>query len=103
MGNSIFNQDSNTGSSHSDVVKKAMSYSFKTMKSTSLGNIWVTDFLRDVKAGADGTHLTTTSAKRYIDHIVNLFKLIGEKSGIGPVQVQNQLTAPAPAMTPTRG
>ena len=86
--------------SHSDVVKKAMSHSFKTMKSTSLGNIWVTDFLRDVKAGADGTHLTTTSAKRYIDHIVNLFKLIGEKSGIGPVQVQNQLTAPAPATTP---
>ena len=87
--------------SHSAVVKKAMSHSFKTMKSTTLSNIWVTDFLRDVKAGADGTHLTTTSSKRYIDHIVNLFMLISEKSGICPVQFDNPAPTSTPAPAPT--
>ena len=65
-------------------VKRAMSHTYKLMKLAPLQKIWLTDFMK-VKAGADGTHLTSKSAAHYIKHVQDLFGSIGEATGLGPV------------------
>ena len=72
-------------SSHAHEVKRAMNHAFKTMKKTPMANIWCSDYLKDVNAGAGGTHLTRASADKYIGHIHDLFKVVSDKSGLGPV------------------
>ena len=64
-------------------VRRSMHHTYKLMMNSPLQNIWFTEYLKDVKAGADGTHLTRRSARHYIQHIHDLFSLISTKSGIG--------------------
>ena len=71
--------------SHSVEVKRAMNHSFRTMKITPMVNIWCSEYHRDVKAGDDGTHLTSLSAAKYIKHIHDLFELVSNSSKIGAV------------------
>ena len=66
-------------------AKRSMNHTYKLMKLTPLRNIRLTNYLKDVHAGADGTHLTKRSAAHYIQHIHNLFEEIGAATGLGPV------------------
>ena len=66
----------------SNEVKRAMNHSYKTMKITPMVNIWCSEYHRDVKAGADGTHLTQVSAAKYIKHVHDLFELVSKNSKI---------------------
>ena len=65
-------------------VRRSMSHTYKLMKLAPLNRIWFTDF-KKAKAGADGTHLTRNSASHYIKQVQDLFGLIGESTGLGPV------------------
>ena len=85
-------------SSHLAVARKDLNHFHKTLKMSPLDRIWVSDNLRNVKAGADGTHLTSNSARHYIQHILNHFKLIDDATRFGIVKMTidnsvNQATA----------
>ena len=66
-------------------AKRAMNHTYKLMKPTPLQNIWFTDYLKEVNAGADGVHLTKRSAHRYIQAILDLFIQVDAATGLGPV------------------
>ena len=66
-------------------AKRAMNHTYKLMKPTPLQNIWFTDYLKEVNAGADGVHLTKRSAHRYIQAILDLFVQVDAATGLGPV------------------
>ena len=76
--------------SHSEEVKRALNHAYKLMKKTPMTKIWVADLLKEVKAGEDGTHLTVTSANRYIRHINEFFSDISSKSGFNCVHYQEE-------------
>ena len=57
-----------------------MNHVFKLLKRTPLDKVWFSEFFKDVFAGADGVHLTTRSAERYISHVFSFFKNISELS-----------------------
>ena len=78
--------------SHPQEIQRAMSHAYKTLMKTRLNNIWFSDFVKDVRAGADGTHLTEASANRYIEHINNFFAFVSDESGLKHVEFEN-LTA----------
>ena len=63
-------------------ARKAMSHTYKLMKLAPLHNVYFHDFLKDVKAGADGTHLISHSANRYIGYINGLFSQVSQSSGL---------------------
>ena len=65
-------------------ARRSMSHTYKLMKLAPLQKIWLTDFMK-VRAGADGTHLTRNSAANYITKVQDLFGLISEATGLGPV------------------
>ena len=73
---------------HSAPVKRSMHHAYKLMKKVSLQGIYFTEYMKDVNAGPDGTHLTSISANRYIQHIVEFFSDISEKSGVAPVDLE---------------
>ena len=73
-------------SSHSMEAKKGLNHAFKTMKDTATANVWCSDSMRDVKAGADGVHLTRLSANKYIEAIQNMIVHINKSSGIGVIE-----------------
>ena len=50
-------------------VRRAMNHVYKTLKTTPMNNVWISDPIKNVWAGADGTHLTGNSAKHYIRQI----------------------------------
>ena len=79
--------------SHSEEVKRALNHAYKTMKKTPMTKIWVADPLKEVKAGADGTHLTVNSANRYIKHISEFFGCISTESGFNCVQFREEEAA----------
>ena len=66
-------------------AKRAMNHTYKLMRPTSLKNIVFADYLKEVQAGADGTHLTKRSASRYIQRINDLFGQVAAATGLGPV------------------
>ena len=66
-------------------VKRSMNHTYKLMKKAPLTNILITDYVKGVSAGTDGTHLTSASAARYIKFIHDLFGRVGEATGLGPV------------------
>ena len=66
--------------SHSEPVRRAMNHAFKLLKRTPLDKVWFSEFFKDVYAGADGVHLTSRSAERYISHVFDFFKTISELS-----------------------
>ena len=72
-------------SSLNEEAKRSMNHTYKLMKASSLQNIWFTDYLKEVRAGADGTHLTQRSATHYIQRIHDLFGQVAEATGLGPV------------------
>ena len=78
----------------SDEVKRSMNHTYKLMKVAPIRNIFFTEYLRDVKAGADGTHLTKRSAGLYIQHIHDLFGKIADATGLGPVVLLPQQPEP---------
>ena len=67
-------------------VKRAMNHSFRTMRTTPMVNIWCSEYHKDVRAGVDGTHLTQTSASKYIKKVHDLFELVSKASGLGLVK-----------------
>ena len=75
-------------SSHSVPAKRALNHFFKNLRLKSLENITASELLRDIHAGADGVHLTEMSAFKYIQRILDLFNLIGEKAGSVPAQLE---------------
>ena len=64
--------------SHPIMVKKALNHFYKSARQSPAELVWISDPLRDVYAGSDGTHLTATSARIYIQHIFDHFKLIDQ-------------------------
>ena len=76
-------------SSHPQPVSRALNHTFKLLKNSSLNNIWFSEYVKEVKAGADGVHLTRTSADRYIKHIVEFFSQISEASSIKCIELEN--------------
>ena len=80
--------------SHSQPVSRALNHVFKTLKNSSLQNIWFSGYVSDVRAGVDGVHLTRLSADRYIKHIFDFAGSISESSGLNCVEFEPQ---PAPS------
>ena len=74
--------------SHSKEAQRAMNHVYKSRKNTNMTNIWCSDYLKEVRAGVDGTHLTSSSANKYITIIYEFFAQISEASGIGPLIYQ---------------
>ena len=66
--------------SHAEPVRRAMSHAFKLLKRTPMDKVWFSEFFKDVYAGADGVHLTSRSADRYISHVFSFFKSISDSS-----------------------
>ena len=75
--------------SHSKEAAHAMSHAYKLRKDSTMKNIWCTDFLRGIRAGVDGTHLTSTSANKYIEFIYNFVVQISGDSGIGTMEFED--------------
>ena len=68
-------------SSHPKPVSRALNHTFKLLKMSPLEHVWFSDYVNDVRAGADGVHLTRQSADRYIKHIVDFAGFISDASG----------------------
>ena len=77
--------------SHSKEIQRAMNHTYKLLMKSPLNNIWFSDYVKDVKAGVDGTHLTEASANRYIEHINNFFQYISNESGLKYVEIESQV------------
>lgn len=75
-------------SSLPEEVKRDMNHAFKMMKKTPVSNVWCSSYFKDVKAGADGTHLTKLSASKFIGHIHDFFAHISSASGLGLVEFE---------------
>ena len=71
--------------SHSETTKRAMNHAYKLLKSTPVSRIWFSDYLKDIRAGVDGVHLTSSSATKYIDFINNYFASISDLAGLGQI------------------
>ena len=74
-------------SSHSKEAKKALNHAFKTMRDTPTANMWCTEMMRDIRAGADGVHLTRSSASKYIEAVNNFIIDLSKASGIGSIEL----------------
>ena len=72
--------------SHSKEARKGLNHAFKTMKETATANVWCSESMRDVKAGADGVHLTRNSGNKYIEAVQNFIVHISRSSGIGSIE-----------------
>ena len=73
--------------SHAMETKRALNHVYKSLRATSMTNIWVSDYFRDVQAGADGIHLTNLSANRFIKHVHEMFVQVSEASGLKCVEM----------------
>ena len=73
--------------SHSAPVKRVLNHFYKQIKSKPFENIWISEYLREINAGADGVHLTESSAFKYIQRIIDLYELISVKSGSNLVRL----------------
>ena len=62
-------------------VKRAMSHVVKNMRKTPMTKIWISGDIKDVWAGADGVHLTSASANRYIKQVKSFIAQISRESG----------------------
>ena len=80
--------------SHSQPVSRSMNHTFKLLKRSPLNKVWFSEYLKDVSAGADGVHLTTLSADRYIGHIFSFFKMISEASGQNCLEIEPPMALP---------
>ena len=76
--------------SHSETVKRAINHSYKLLKSTPVNRIWFSDYLKEIRAGVDGVHLTSSSATKYIEFINNYFVSIDDLSGLGLVTLERR-------------
>ena len=74
--------------SHPIMVKKALNHFYKSARQSPAELVWISDPLRDVYAGSDGTHLTATSARIYIQHIFDHFKLIDQATKFNIVRFE---------------
>ena len=74
--------------SHPIMVKKALNHFYKSARQSPTELVWISDPLRDVYAGSDGTHLTATSARIYIQHIFDHFKLIDQATKFNIVRFE---------------
>ena len=73
--------------SFSAEVKRSMNHVFKNMKKTPMNKIWISGYVKDVWAGADGIHLTNASANRYIKQVQDFFIQISNESGFKCVEL----------------
>ena len=87
--------------SHPEPIRRAMNHAFKLLKRTPMDKVWFSEYFKDVFAGADGVHLTSRSADRYISHVFSFFKSISELSTRNCVEFDPP-TEPAPAQ-PAQG
>ena len=85
--------------SHSKEAKHAMSHAYKLKKDSTMKNVWCTDFLREVRAGVDGTHLTSTSANKYIEFVYNFIIKINGESGCGVLEFEEPTAGTTTAPT----
>ena len=76
--------------SHSKEAKRAMSHAYKLKLDSPMQNIWCTEYLREIRAGVDGTHLTSTSARKYIEFVYNYVIKINAESGCGALEFEEQ-------------
>ena len=84
---------------HSRAVKRSMNHAFKTLKQMTLSNIWFSDFWRDINAGADGTHLTRTSANYYIERTFDFVQKTAQLAGLGPILFEDEGSDPTGAQS----
>ena len=63
-------------------AKRGMNHAYKSMRNSSMTNIWFSEYLKEVHVGADGTHLTRTSSKYYIQRVHELFEQVSKDSGL---------------------
>lgn len=75
-------------SSINEEARRAMNHTYKLMKASPLQGIILADYLRGVRGGADGTHLTSRSAEHYIERVHEVFGQVAAASGLGPVVLQ---------------
>ena len=83
----------------SEEIRRSMNHTYKLMKKAPLNNVMISDYVRGVNAGADGTHLTSNSAGRYIKHIHDFFGQVGEATGLGPIAFIDQEQTPQSSRT----
>ena len=55
------------------------------MRSTPMTNIWITEYLKEINAGVDGTHLTKKSSQRYISRVHDLFEQVNKEARLSCV------------------
>ena len=79
--------------SHSKEAARAMSHAYKLRLDSTMKNIMCSDFLRDVRAGVDGTHLTSSSANKYIEFIYNLVIKINTDYKVGSIEFDDSSSA----------
>ena len=72
----------------SEETRRTLNHVYKTMKKTSVPGVWISGYFRDIQAGADGTHLTSRSAARFIQHTFDFFALIGMASNLGRPELE---------------
>ena len=78
-------------SSHSVEIKRSLNHTFKLLKKSPLNNIWFSNYVRDINAGADGVHLTNLSANRYVKFVNDFFEFVSNESGLKHVEFENPL------------
>ena len=83
--------------SHSKEAARAMSHAYKLRLDSTMKNIMCTDFLRGIRAGVDGTHLTSSSAHKYIEFIYNLVIKVNIDYKVGVIEFEESATPTTPS------
>ena len=79
----------------SEETRRTLNHVYKSMKKTPVKGIWISGYFRDIQTGVDGTHLTSRSGHKFIQHVYDFFALIGMASNLGRPELEAESTTTA--------